>query len=130
MADAVRRAVAARAASRCEYCRLHSDDDAFAFHVEHVIAIKHGGSSALENLAFACQHCNLHKGSNLSGIDPDTGAVTSLFHPRQQVWDDHFAFSDHRIQGRTATGRATVQVLAMNDPDRVKLRMMLGPSKS
>jgi hypothetical protein len=61
----------------------------------------------------------------LSGVDPDTDAVVALFHPRTQRWDDHFAIVDYRVIGRTATGRATVRVLAMNDPDRVQLRSML-----
>jgi hypothetical protein len=45
MMDAALRAfVRDRAGRRCEYCRLHEDDDDFlAFHVEHVIAKQHGG---------------------------------------------------------------------------------------
>jgi hypothetical protein len=42
------------------------------------------------NLALACIDCNLHKGTNLTGIDPQTNDVTELFHPRRQSWDDHF----------------------------------------
>jgi hypothetical protein len=126
MDDAVRAAVAARAARRCEYCRIRDEDDAYSFHMEHVIALKHGGETELVNLAYACQHCNLHKGPNLSGIDPDTGNVVALFHPRRDSWEDHFALADFRLIGLTSTGRATVRVLAMNDPDRVKLRAFLG----
>jgi hypothetical protein len=45
MMDAALRAfVRERAGHRCEYCRLHEDDDdLLAFHVEHVIAKQHGG---------------------------------------------------------------------------------------
>jgi uracil-DNA glycosylase len=100
-------------------------DDVFSFHVEHIIALKHGGSQQLENLAYACQHCNLHKGPNLSGIDPDTGAITSLFHPRQHTWVGHFSIDQFCIVGLTPAGRTTVHVLAMNDSDRVQLRTML-----
>jgi 5-methylcytosine-specific restriction endonuclease McrA len=32
------------------------------FHVEHVIARKHGGKDAMENLAWSCIFCNLYKG--------------------------------------------------------------------
>jgi HNH endonuclease len=128
MGDAHRVAVAARAFYRCEYCQLHADDDAFSFHVEHIVALKHGGTQALDNLAFACQHCNLHKGPNLSGIDPETGEVTTLFHPRQHTWAEHFSTGSFRIVGLTPAGRTTVHVLAMNDADRVKLRTMLAPS--
>lgn len=125
MHDSVRNAVAARAVYRCEYCGIAESDDLFAFHVEHVIPLKHGGSSALDNLAFACQNCNLHKGSNLSGIDPASGAVVELFNPRQQPWSEHFSSDQSHIHGTSSAGRATVRVLSMNDADRVQLRSIL-----
>lgn len=125
MGDPLREAVAVRAAYHCEFCRLHEADDAYSFHVEHVIALKHGGSSDLDNLAYACQYCNLHKGPNLSGVDPDSGQIVPLFHPRRDTWADHFAVVESRFIGITAAGRATIQVLAMNDPDRVQLRALL-----
>jgi hypothetical protein len=124
--EAVRRAVGARAEFRCEYCRLHQDDDVYAFHVEHILPLKHGGRSDFANLAFACQHCNLHKGSNLSGIDPNTGKVVELFHPRNDRWQDHFTIAATGLfAGVTTHGRATIQVLNMNSPDRVRLRRLL-----
>ncbi len=47
-----------------------------------------------------------------------------LFHPRQDLWETHLRWSRSgvRILGRTATGRATVEALRMNDPDRVETR--------
>jgi hypothetical protein len=125
MDEAMRRAVAARAGQRCEYCRLHEQDDTFSFHVEHVIPLKHGGTGEPENLAYACQQCNLHKGPNLSGIDPESQKVTSLFHPRQQNWGEHFTAVEFQIVGTSPIGRATVRVLAMNDSDRVDLRRLI-----
>ena len=74
------------------------------------------------NLALACHRCNLHKGPNLTGIDPLTGEVVSLFNPRHERWNEHFAFHGTHIMGITPTGRATVHVLAMNDPRRLELR--------
>ena len=92
MRASVRKKVRTRAAKRCEYCQLHEEDSPLLAHqVEHIIPRKHGGSDELDNLAFACVACNLFKGPNLPGIDPDTGALTPLFHPRQQRWNDHFA---------------------------------------
>jgi hypothetical protein len=85
------------------------------FQVEHVIARQHGGTDADDNLALACQHCNSHKGPNLAGVDPETGVLTRLFHPRQDVWADHFEWSGHVLVGKTAIGRTTVAVLAIND---------------
>jgi 5-methylcytosine-specific restriction endonuclease McrA len=80
-----------RAGNRCEYCQLHQDDSPLAvLHVEHVIPKVHGGTDDLENLALACIDCNLHKGPNLTGIDPESNRVTELFHPRRQQWVEHF----------------------------------------
>jgi len=58
--------------------------------VDHVIAEKHRGATSLENLALACFHCNNHKGPNIAGIDPSTGYLSRLFHPRNDDWGAHF----------------------------------------
>jgi hypothetical protein len=46
----------------------------------------------LDNLALACWACNLKKGPNLTGLDPETEEIISLFNPRKDRWADHFAF--------------------------------------
>jgi hypothetical protein len=74
------------------------------------------------NLALACPQCNLHKGPNLAGIDPLSGAIEPLFNPRRQSWADHFEARGPYLFGRTPTGRVTVRVLAMNDEARIDLR--------
>jgi hypothetical protein len=48
-----------------------------------------------------------------------------LFHPRRDPWRDHFAWEGTLLVGRTAIGRATVQLLAMNDWQRVEVRQNL-----
>lgn len=66
------------------------------------------------------------EGPNIASIDPETGVVVTLFHPRLQAWRDHFRTGkDGRIVGATPEGRATVQLLEMNDPGRVQLRALL-----
>jgi hypothetical protein len=37
-----------------------------------------------------CYHWNSRTGPNLSGLDPESGALVRLFHPRQDRWDEHF----------------------------------------
>ena len=112
-----------RAGNRCEYCQLHQDDSPLAtLHVEHIIPKKHSGSDDINNLALACIDCNLHKGSNLTGIDPETDEVTELFHPRRHRWMDHFVLKGIYIIGKTAIGRTTVRVLSMNTDDQLALR--------
>jgi hypothetical protein len=95
------------------------------FHVEHITARQHGGDEALSNLALACPDCNAYKGPNLTSIDPETGQVVPLFDPRQGSWSDHFAFQGPLIIGRTPTGRATAQLLDMNEETRVEMRRHL-----
>ncbi|WP_442505098.1 HNH endonuclease [Novipirellula sp. SH528] len=113
-----------RAGLRCEYCQLRQDDSPLAvLHVEHVIPRKHGGTDDIENLALACIDCNLHKGPNLTGIDPDTEEITVLFHPRRDVWDDHFEWQGIQIVGKTPVGRTTVRVFEMNSDEQLGLRL-------
>ena len=58
-----------------------------------------------------------------SGVDAETGLTVPLFHPRKDVWEDHFHFQEGTILGRTACGRATVHVLSMNATERARLRL-------
>ena len=77
------------------------------------------------NLGFSCNRCNLSKGPNLAGIDSATGNMVALFNPRTDSWDDHFTFHGASIVGLTPTGRATVQVLNMNELRRLRSRAAL-----
>ncbi len=82
-------------------------------------------SDAPSNLSLACISCNLHKGQNLTGIDPDDCQIVELFHPRYDIWDAHFERYGAPIVGHTPTGRATVVVLNINDPENANLRAKL-----
>jgi len=122
---ALRRLVRERARECCEYC-LIPETVTFATHaIDHVIAEKHGGPTTAENLALSCVICNGHKGSDLASVDPDTGAIVPLFHPRQQQWSEHFRLSGVHIEPLTATGRVTVRLLQLNHPDRLEERKLL-----
>jgi 5-methylcytosine-specific restriction endonuclease McrA len=121
----IRAQVRERAKNACEYCQLIQDDSPLAtLHVEHIIPKIHGGSDDPDNLALACIDCNLHKGPNLTGIDPETQAVTILFNPRQDTWIDHFEWQGIYLRGKTAIGRTTIRVLAMNSEDQLALRSL------
>ncbi len=114
-----------RAGNRCEYCRIPHPHYRLPFQVDHIIARQHGGTTILENLAMACYHCNRFKGPNIAGIDPDSGDLVRLFHPRGDTWADHFRWDGARIVGQTAIGRVTVHVLSMNADDLLRLRVEL-----
>ena len=123
MNDSTRNLVRHRAGNRCEYCgRRQSQSLLATLHIEHVLPRKHHGGDGAENLALACIDCNLHKGTNVAGYDPVTGALTELFHPRRHVWSDHFEWQGVVIVGKTAIGRTTVEVLQLNSADQLELR--------
>ena len=50
----------------------------------------------------------LRKDPNLTGIDPETGEVVRLFHPRRDIWSDHLGYEGPAVVGVTAIGRTTV----------------------
>jgi hypothetical protein len=126
MDAALRNQIKQRAADRCEYCRLHQKHAPYStFHVDHITPRKHGGSDDLSNLALACNRCNRHKGTNLSGVDPVGGSIVRLFHPRKDAWETHFEFRGAAIVGLTPEGRVTVHVLNLNAPERLQLRERL-----
>jgi 5-methylcytosine-specific restriction endonuclease McrA len=122
---AVHGAVRVRARHRCEYCHFPEAFAELPFHLDHVIAQQHGGPTALDNLALACCYCNRYKGPNLSGIDPESGEIVPLFHPRKQQWDEHFVWQGARLLAKTPTGRATVHLLQINRADAVAVRRLL-----
>jgi hypothetical protein len=123
MNAALKARVRRRARNRCEYCRLAQNDSPLApLHVEHIIPKVHGGRDDPTNLALACIDCNLHKGTNLAGVDPKTGSLTELFHPRRHRWEEHFSWQGIYIVGKTAIGRTTIRVLHMNSTDQLALR--------
>ena len=45
ISERIRASMAQRANFRCEYCQIHSDDLFLSFEIDHIIAVKHGGSN-------------------------------------------------------------------------------------
>lgn len=114
-----------RAHSRCEYCQFPAEHAEADFQIDHVIAQKHGGQAAEGNLALACYYCNTYKGPNIAGIDPMSGRIVRLFHPRRDRWNEHFYWQGPVLAGGTAIGRATIRVLWMNHPLMIETRRSL-----
>jgi hypothetical protein len=121
----LRRLVYERAEGCCEYC-LTPEAVVFAPHeVDHIIAEKHGGATEADNLALSCTLCNKHKGSDLASIDPLTGEITRLYHPRSHHWQEHFSLSGAEIIPLTPISRVTVRLLQLNRRDRLQERQLL-----
>lgn len=93
--------------------------------IDHIIARQHGGKTELENLALSCIHCDRFKGPNVASVDPDNKEIVRLFHPRRDVWSEHFRWDGPQLTGRTRVGRVTIALLAINDPEFVDVRRAL-----
>lgn len=119
-----------RANGYCEYCLFPESASELPFHIDHIIAEKHGGQSNAANLAWACFSCNVRKGPNIAGLDPETGELTRLYNPRSDEWSEHFGWDAVRLRGKTAIGRTTVAVLDINHADAVAVREALREVKS
>jgi hypothetical protein len=121
------RLIIERANGRCEYCQSLLAYAVQPFAVDHITAVSQGGITTLENLALACGGCNGHKYDKDAAIDPITGQLASLYHPRQQNWSDHFGWNDQftEVIGFTPTGRASVAALNLNRPGLINMRKLL-----
>jgi hypothetical protein len=115
----------ARAQASCEYCLIYADYAVLVHEIDHVVAAKHGGVTAAENLAYACAQCNRFKGSDIATFDPHTGQVVPLFNPRTQSRSEHFRLDGAVIVALSPTGRATERLLQLNLIDRILLRKEL-----
>jgi uncharacterized protein (TIGR02646 family) len=123
MEKAIKDDVRRRAEGRCEYCGIAERYFTQRFQIEHIRPRSHRGTSTLDNLALACERCNLHKGPNVAGYEPESEELTPLFNPRVNDWNQHFELeSSGEFRGLTPIGRTIVEVLAMNDSRRVELR--------
>lgn len=125
MERALQETVWQRAGHRCEYCHFPAAHAELPFAIDHIVARKHRGRTEAANLAFACFYCNSYKGPNLSGIDPVTGEMARLFHPRRDDWSQHFRWRGPWLVGLTSIGRATIEVLRINHPDAIAVRESL-----
>lgn len=115
---AVAAIVRERAGGRCEYCLTSEELSGIRCQIDHITPRSREGASTADNLCLACLACNGHKSARTHAIDPESGAEVPLFNPRRQHWGEHFAWNTEgtKILGLTATGRATVVALEMNDP--------------
>ncbi|MGD1853344.1 MAG: HNH endonuclease [Leptolyngbyaceae cyanobacterium] len=98
--DETKRAVRERANYLYEYC--HSSERL---------------SASRFTLALACRRCNERRYNFVASIDPESQETVSIFNPRLQEWDKHFAWTDNGtlIEGITPIGRATCIRLDLND---------------
>lgn len=112
--SALRKLIYERAKGCCEYCFFPQVATLASHEVDHIIAEKHDGKTNADNLAFSCVLCNKLKGSDLASIDPDIGKLALLYHPRQDLWSEHFRLDGAEFVPVTPIGRVTVRLLQLN----------------
>ena len=109
---------------RCGYRLTSQRITGMPMHVEHIIPLAAGGTSAEENLWLACPLYNGSKATRTHSIDPETGEEALLFNPRRHVWSAHFRWSNDGVEiiGLTPCGRATVGALKLNNESLTRAR--------
>ncbi|WP_353929690.1 HNH endonuclease signature motif containing protein [Okeanomitos corallinicola TIOX110] len=121
----LRRLVASRADFLCEYCLIEEKYTALGCTIDHIISIKHGGSSDADNLAYCCVFCNRFKGSDIGSIVWKNKEFIRFYHPRWDNWSEHFQLDDSHIQPLTTIGEVTARILGFNDQPRLLERRIL-----
>jgi len=79
----------------------------------------------MDNLAFACMLCNQRKGTDIASVDPATGNVISLFHPRVINGLIISALLREFIEPISRIGFLTIRLLQLNTVERQREREML-----
>lgn len=54
-----------------------------------------------------------------------TREIVRLFHPRRDVWEEHFTYSGAVLIARSSIGEATIRPLQINTADRIEMRSEL-----
>jgi 5-methylcytosine-specific restriction endonuclease McrA len=88
--------------SRCAYCMTSMRVVGPLLEIDHIVPRAKGGATEEANLS------------------------VRLYHPRQDSWAAHFAWTEHgtTVRGTTPSGRATVAALQMNHQDIVAARRL------
>ena len=125
ISEKLRQQIAKNANFKCEYCLTPEFFLATTFHIDHIRSIKHGGKTLLQNLAYACPHCNQNKGSDIASYT-DEDELVRLFNPRKDVWSEHFeVIASGIFSPLSSIGEVTINTLSFNQTERVIFRKSL-----
>lgn len=110
--------------NRCCYCLTTELNSGIRMVFDHIFPRSQGGKTAFDNICLACRSCNEFKSDTVLGADSISENLESLFHPRSQIWSDHFEwnFLGTEVQGKTGVGRVTIVALRMNHDSIVSAR--------
>jgi HNH endonuclease len=68
ISESLKKRILQKANGCCEYCLMENNVSFISHQIDHIISIKHGGLTRLDNLAYACFSCNNSKGSDIGTI--------------------------------------------------------------
>ena len=105
----------------CEYCLITEADTFYGCEVDHIISLKHDGTSDVGNLAYACALCNRAKGTDIGSVST-SGEFTRFFNPRTDRWSEHFRIEGATILPLTPIGEVTARILGFNESARIHER--------
>ena len=83
--------------------------------IDHIISLKHGVKTELNNLAYACFACNNTKGSDIGTMLLPARIFIRLYNPRIDNWHVHFEMENGFIYDKTDIAKATIKVLSLNE---------------
>jgi hypothetical protein len=122
VSEALRRQVSTRAEHLGEYCLIDIADTFLGGEVDHIVSVKHGGATEIDNLAYTCQPCNRNKGSDPGSIYWPSGQLIRFFNPRTDYWAEHFVLYGACIRPFTPIGAVTTSILDFNSEERLQER--------
>ena len=106
---------------RCGYCGVSESDIGGQLEIDHYRPTTKGGRDNLDNLVYACVHCNRFKGNYWpDGDDPQS---FYLLHPGEDELSQHVQITvSGRIEGLTPRGWFHLHRLRPNRPQLVVWR--------
>jgi hypothetical protein len=122
----LQRKIRTKFADCCAYCHTAELLTVTTFEFEHIIPLSAGEETVFDNLCLSCPSCNRYKASRQKVLDEDTQQEVSLFNPQQQLWSEHFAWSEDgtEIIPLTSVGTVTIYALKMNRAQLTRVRKM------
>ncbi|MGH9945353.1 MAG: HNH endonuclease, partial [Pyrinomonadaceae bacterium] len=88
------------------------------FEVEHITPQSRGGETTENNLALSCRSCNLYKADSVTAFDDTTQTTVRWFHPRRDVWSEHFCARPRGRRGPRLNRYRTRHHLPVADEQR------------
>ena len=98
---------------RCAYCQTTQANSGQPDGRRPHLARDAGGDTAFTTSVLHVVGVTSIKAPKTAAIDPLTGEMTPIFHPRHDRWQGHFAWDESTIywSGLTQNGRATINRL-------------------